>query len=144
MNKTKDPITADYGTDKLKEENAAGAGGFARFAHAYGLHPLVAVAMLATDQMLFITLELPTLEALSIVSMAVGLVLTLPCILIQRYSYKDDWGAACGKGLMVGALTAIPTSLPSIITAGWGILGLIGMRARPTGLPEAPAPKHGV
>jgi hypothetical protein len=52
----------------------------------------------------------------------------------------DQWGAACGKGLLVGIMTAVPTSLPSVLTAAWGVLGLVGMMGggrRPPPGPDA-------
>lgn len=61
------------------------------------------------------------------VSIVVGLVLTIPCVLLQRYAYKDEWGVAVGKGMIVGILTAIPTPLPSIVTGVGGVAGAIGL-----------------
>jgi hypothetical protein len=100
--------------------------GVPSFARTYGLHPLVAFVMFAVDQMMM-TLETMTFGAFVVVSVIVGFALTLPCALLQRYAYKDEWGAAWAKGLLIGILTAIPTSLPSVLTASWGVLGLIGM-----------------
>lgn len=88
-----------------------------------GLHPLVAFAMIVVDVML-IASDLATVATVSIV---VALVLTIPCILLQRYAYKDEWGVAVGKGMIVGILTAIPTPLPSIVTGVGGVAGAIGM-----------------
>jgi hypothetical protein len=105
--------------------------GVPSFARTYGLHPFVAFMMFAIDQMLFVILELPSLEVLATVSFMVGCALVPICTLIQRYAYGDSWGAAIGKGMGVGLLTAIPTSLPSALTVGWGVLGIIGMRGGP-------------
>lgn len=88
-----------------------------------GLHPLVAFAMIVVDVML-IASDLATVATVSIV---VALALTIPCILLQRYAYKDEWGVAVGKGMIVGILTAIPTPLPSIVTGVGGVAGAIGM-----------------
>lgn len=88
-----------------------------------GFHPLVAFAMIVVDLML----TAADIATLATVSIAVGLVLTIPCVLLQRYAYKDEWGAAIGKGLIVGILTAIPTPLPSIVTGAGGVLGAIGL-----------------
>ncbi|HMY17771.1 MAG TPA: hypothetical protein PKA58_15715 [Polyangium sp.] len=90
-----------------------------------GLHPLVAFAMIVVDLML-IAADLATVAT---VSVAVALILTIPCILLQRYAYKDEWGVAVGKGMIVGILTAIPTPLPSIVTGVGGVAGAIGMFA---------------
>jgi len=90
-----------------------------------GLHPLVAFAMIAVDIMLFG--EDAALGPVGwAVSCAVAAVLTVPCILVQRFAYKDEWKLAISKGVIVGVLTAIPTPLPSIVTAASGVLGAIG------------------
>jgi hypothetical protein len=88
-----------------------------------GLHPLVAFAMVVVDIMLTAT-DLVTAATVSII---VALILTIPCILLQRYAYKDEWGVAIGKGMIVGILTAIPTPLPAIVTGTGGVLGTIGL-----------------
>jgi len=105
------------------------------FAQKYGLHPLVALAMICVDTMLFGSdiLAVFTEGATLAISIAVAAILTIPCILLQKYAYKDNWGAAIGKGLIVGILTAIPTSLPSIVTGGSGVLGIVGLVKRRTG-----------
>lgn len=100
--------------------------GMMKLSQTVGLHPLVGFGMFAVDLMLFGE------EALTAgigwpVAIAVAIALTIPCILIQHYAYKDDWGAAVGKGLLVGVLTAIPTPLPSIVPFVGGALGLVGM-----------------
>lgn len=94
--------------------------------HTLGLHPLVAFGMIAVDLMLFAA-EGATFEGSWPVSVAVGIALTIPCILIQRHGYKDPWGLAVGKGMMVGLLTAIPTPLPSVITLTGGVFGTASM-----------------
>jgi hypothetical protein len=88
-----------------------------------GFHPLVAFAMIIVDVML----TAADLATLATVSIAVAVVLTIPCVLLQRYLYKDEWGAAIGKGIIVGILTAIPTPLPSIVTGVGGVMGAIGL-----------------
>jgi hypothetical protein len=103
---------------------------FAASAAVYGLHPLVAFGMVAADWMLFTGLEIPSLGVLAAVSFVVGLALVLPCVLIQRFAYADSWGAAIGKGTLVGLLTAIPTALPSFLIAGWGVVGAVGLKHR--------------
>lgn len=103
---------------------------------AMGLHPLVAFGMTAIDIMLF------GAEGISAglgipVCIAIALVLIIPCVLIQKYAFNDNWGAALGKGIMVGLLTAIPTPLPSALIVGGGVVGTMGMMLpRPQ---EAPA-----
>lgn len=88
-----------------------------------GLHPLVAFAMVVVDLML----TAADLFTAATVSVLVAVILTIPCILLQRYAYKDEWGIAVGKGLIVGILTAIPTPLPAIVTGMGGVAGTIGL-----------------
>ena len=88
-----------------------------------GLHPLVAFSMVVVDLML----TAADLMTAATVSVIVGLILTIPCTLLQRYAYKDEWGVAVGKGLIVGILTAIPTPLPAIVTGAGGVAGAIGL-----------------
>ena len=95
-----------------------------RLAHAVGLHPLVAFGMFACDWMLFGGEASSGGIGLAI-TIPVALALTLPCILIHRYSFKDGWGAAIGKGLLVGVLTAIPLPLGSPATLAGGVIGLL-------------------
>ena len=95
-------------------------------ARTLGLHPLVALGMIAIDIMLF------GAEGISAglgipVTTTIALVLIIPCVFIQKYAFNDNWGAAIGKGTMVGLLTAIPTALPSVITMGAGVLGTMSM-----------------
>jgi hypothetical protein len=97
--------------------------------HLMGLHPFVAFSMLAVDWMLFAG-EGATSGISWLVSAGVALALSIPCVLIQRYGDKDEWGLAIGKGMMVGILTAIPTALPSVVTAAGGVLGITGRALR--------------
>ena len=94
-----------------------------RILRQLGFHPLVAFSMICVDVML----TAADLMTAATVSVAVAAVLTIPCVLLQRYAYRDPWGIAVGKGLIVGILTAIPTPLPSIITGVGGVLGTIGL-----------------
>lgn len=106
---------------------------FLAFCRLVGLHPLSAFAMVAVDWMLFGG-EATTLAVSWPVSVAVAFFLAIPCILVQRFAMKDHWGLAIGKGMIIGVLTAIPTSLPSILTFGGGVLGaaaLIGGKKPP-------------
>lgn len=100
--------------------------GVMRLSQTVGLHPLVGFGMFAVDLMLFGE-EAVTAGIGWPVAVAVAVALTIPCILIQHYAYKDDWGAAVGKGLLVGLLTAIPTPLPSIVPFLGGALGLVSL-----------------
>lgn len=95
-----------------------------------GLHPLVAFGMLAIDIMLFGTDTVSTRLSIA-VGIAIALVLIISCVLIQKYAFNDNWGAALGKGIMVGLLTAIPTPLPSALILGGGVVGTMGMILAP-------------
>ena len=97
-----------------------------KISRSFGLHPLVGFGMFAVDMMLF-GAETLTFELTWPISVAVGAALTIPSILIQRHSFQDSWGAAIGKGLLVGVLTAIPTPLPALVPLLGGTLGTIQM-----------------
>ena len=100
-----------------------------KLSQSFGLHPLVGFGMFAVDMMLFGG-EVMTLEAIWPITVGIGAVLTIPSILIQKYSFGDEWGAAVGKGLLVGVLTAIPTPLPAIVPLLGGALGTMQMLDR--------------
>ncbi len=97
-----------------------------KLSRSFGLHPLVGFGMFAIDMMLFDS-EVLTFGLSWPISIGVGVALTIPSILIQRYSFKDGWGAAAGKGILIGVLTAIPTPLPSLISLLGGALGTVQM-----------------
>lgn len=100
--------------------------GLKKLSQSLGLHPLVGFGMFAIDMMLF-GAETITFELTWPISVAIGAALTIPSILIQRYSFKDSWGAAAGKGILVGVLTGIPTALPALVPLLGGALGTIQM-----------------
>jgi hypothetical protein len=97
---------------------------FQQFCKTMGLHPLVGFGMLVVDWMLFAA-EGSTLGGSWIVSVGIAIALTVPCILIQRYGFKDEWGFAIGKGLLIGCLTAIPAPLPSVVPFLGGVFGVL-------------------
>ena len=97
-----------------------------KLSKSFGLHPLVGFGMFAIDMMLF-GAETLTFELTWPISVAIGAALTIPSILIQHHSFKDDWGAAIGKGLLVGILTGIPTPLPALVPLLGGALGTMQM-----------------
>ncbi len=115
-------------TDILKEDpKKPGSNRLRKIFQMLGLHPLVGFGMLAVDAMLFSS-EMLTFGLTWPIAIAIAAALTIPCILLQKSVFGDDWKAAIGKGLLVGVLTAIPTPLPSIITGllgGAGILKLL-------------------
>jgi hypothetical protein len=85
---------------------------FNNFCQTLGLHPLVAFGLFAADWMLFGGEGATGFLGL-LITIPVGFMLGVASIFLQRSLYKDSWGAAVGKGLMMGLLTAIPTALPS-------------------------------
>lgn len=93
------------------------------FCQTFGLHPFVGFGMFTVDWMLFGG-EAATLGVSWVISVPVGLALTIPSILLQKHSFGDSWGTAIGKGMMVGILTAIPLPLPSLVTFTGGALGV--------------------
>lgn len=97
-----------------------------KLSRSFGLHPLVGFGVFAVDMMLFGG-EVITLETIWPLTVGVGAVLTIPSILIQRHSFKDNWGAAIGKGLLVGVLTGIPTPLPALVPLLGGTIGTMQM-----------------
>ncbi len=95
-----------------------------KLSQSLGLHPLVGFGMFAVDMMLFGT-EVLTFELTWPIAVAVGAALTIPSVLIQKHSFGDSWGAAIGKGTLIGVLTAIPTPLPAIVPLLGGALGTL-------------------
>lgn len=93
------------------------------YCQLFGLHPMVGFGMTAVDTMLF-GATAATLGAGWAISIPVAMVLVIPCVLIQKKSFGDGWGAALGKGMMIGLLTAIPTPIPATLTAGGGFVGM--------------------
>jgi len=93
-----------------------------QFSQLVGFHPLVGFGMIAVDWMLFVSLGITWL-----ISIPIGIALTIACVLIQKFGMRENWGLAIGKGLMVGLLTAIPTPLPSIITLAGTGLGTVAL-----------------
>ncbi len=87
-----------------------------------GIHPACAVLLVTVDTMLF-GVTVATAGVGYIISIPVALVLGVIVTIFQKRSYNDDWLLAAGKGLTFALLTAIPTPLPSLITAGSGVLG---------------------
>jgi hypothetical protein len=96
-----------------------------------GLHPFVGFGMTTVDIMLFGE-SVFTFGAGWIITVPIALALSIPCILIQKNSFGDDWGSAFGKGLMIGVITAIPTPIPAIISSSGGVLGVMNMRMSKT------------
>jgi len=96
--------------------------GLAKTSQALGLHPIVAFGMIAVDSMLFAETMISAGTGW-IITVPIALIFTIPCTLLQKFNFGDNWGTAIGKGVIVGILTAIPTPLPSLLTFGGGIVG---------------------
>ncbi len=91
-----------------------------------GLHPLVAFAMISVDMMLFAGDT--TLGPVGwLLSTLIASLLSIPCLLLQRFAYRDGWLVAAAKAVIVGVITAIPTAMPALLTAAGGLLGAIGL-----------------
>jgi hypothetical protein len=95
----------------------------------FGLDPRVVFLTLVVDAMLF---------GGDVISGGAGLWLSIPAAVVlglityksQRHWYRDDRDSAIIKGLVVGLLTAIPTSLPGLLTLPSGIMGLVHLFRR--------------
>ena len=99
------------------------------FGQVFGLDPRVAFLTVAVDTMLFggtfVTLGTSTLLALP-----AGIALGFITYKVQKHWYGDDRESALIKGLIVALLTAIPTSLPGLLTIPSGVIGLVHMLRR--------------
>ena len=96
------------------------------FGQVFGLDPRIAFLTVVVDAMLFGT-DVATLGAGALLSVPVGVVLGIITYKAQRRWYGDDRESALIKGLVVGLLTAIPTSLPGLLTIPSGLIGLARM-----------------
>jgi ABC-type xylose transport system permease subunit len=95
----------------------------------------VAFLTVVVDAMLFGG-DVATMGAGALLSLPAGLVLGVITYKAQRHWYGDDRESALIKGLVVGLLTAIPTSLPGLLTIPSGLIGLAQMLRRK----KAPGP----
>jgi hypothetical protein len=93
------------------------------------LDPRVAFLTVVVDAMLFGG-DVATAGAGALLSVPVGVVLGVITYKAQRRWYGDDRESAFIKGLVVGLLTAIPTSLPGLLTIPSGLIGLAHMLRR--------------
>ena len=109
---------------------------FQAFCQTMGLHPLVGFGMFLIDWMLF-GAEGATLGASWIISVPVSVVFAVASVFIQRYGFKDNWGLAIGKSLLIGCLTAIPSPFPSVVSVAGGILGVIALQHSDDAEPSA-------
>jgi hypothetical protein len=96
------------------------------FGQIFGLDPRVVFLTVVADTMLFGG-AVATLGAGLALSVPAGAVLGVIAYKVQRHWYGDDRESALIKALSVGLLTAIPTSLPGLLTIPSGIIGLVHM-----------------
>ncbi|MGO9340123.1 MAG: hypothetical protein ACLPY1_21710 [Terracidiphilus sp.] len=99
------------------------------FGQIFGLDPRIAFLTVVVDAMLFGG-DVATLGAGALLSVPAGVVLGVITYRAQRHWYGDDRESAFIKGLVVGLLTAIPTSLPGLLTIPSGLIGLAHMLRR--------------
>ena len=107
-------------------DNNRNTSSIAGFCNILGLHPIVGFGMFAIDQLIF-GMNMISMGFLIPVSIIIGILMTFAAILIQKSGTPDGWGMAIGKGIMVGIITAIPTSISSICLIPSAVLGTIGM-----------------
>ncbi len=111
-----DPAPASY---HIPNPNHASRG----FVQTFGLHPMVSLLTIATDQMLFAG-ETVTLGMFLPISLTVSAAVGFLAYRAQMKFYHDDSEAAGIKAGMLALLCAIPTGLPMIIYGSLGVLGL--------------------
>jgi len=105
------------------------AASHGHFGQMFGLDPRITVLTLVVDAMLFGG-SVVTLGASTLLSVPAGIALGFITYKAQRHWYRDDRESAIIKGLIVGLLTAIPTSLPGFLTIPSGIVGLVHLLPR--------------
>ena len=84
------------------------------------VHPLAALATLLLDNVSF------AVEALEIVDpflmpftwFAVGAIDAITVTLVQRYLAEDEWGPSIAKGLVMGIIAGVPTSVAGTAVGG--------------------------
>jgi len=99
------------------------------FGQMFGLDPRVTLLTLVVDAMLFGG-TVATAGAGAILSIPAGIAVGMIAYKAQRHWYGDDRESAMIKGLIVGLLTAIPTSLPGLLTIPSGLVGLLHLLPR--------------
>lgn len=110
----------------MSENNNPGHNRMANICTVFGLHPLVGFGMFIIDKILFGGEAFS--GGISIpISIVVGIALGFACIFIQKGGTTDNWVLSIGKGMIIGILTAIPTSIMSFLFLPPAILGSIGL-----------------
>lgn len=93
------------------------------FAQIFGLHPAMALLTVVVNTMVFTT-GVFTMGVGWGMSIPVGIAIAIIVYMGQKKWYDDDHESALIKALIVGFLTAIPTSLPGYLTIPSGVIGL--------------------
>ena len=130
----KSPLKHGVAPDRYGEAETVRAPGSVADASVLGrlgLDPLAAAAVVSVDLMLFGG-EASTLGIGWLVSIPVAILVAGASLLLQRFRYGDGWVQACAKALLLATLTAIPTPLPSAVTAALGGAGMISRRRLPS------------
>ena len=91
-------------------------------AQAFGLHPAMAVLIVAADLMLHAA-DVVTAGLLIPLSAAAGVVIGIITFLAQRKWFSDGNDSALIKALIVALLTAIPSPLPYVLFVPAGFVG---------------------
>jgi ABC-type sulfate transport system permease subunit len=63
------------------------------------------------------------------ISIPVAAVFSIASALIQKHGFKDEWGLAIGKALLIGCLTAIPWPIGAVVPLVGGVLGLMAPKS---------------
>ncbi|MGA2887624.1 MAG: hypothetical protein ABSE51_06195 [Terracidiphilus sp.] len=99
------------------------------FGQVFGLDPRIAFLTIVVDVMLFGG-DVATFGVGVLLSALVGIALGVITYKAQKHWYQDDRESAIIKGLIVGLLTAIPTSLPGFLTIPSGLVGIVHLLRR--------------
>jgi len=112
---------------------------YAGMAQYIGIHPLVAIATIALDFMLFGGEASTAGFSWVCITLPVAALLVPAAALVQRHAYGDKWALAWAKALILGILTAIPIPLPAIVVFALGVVGGINKWVHLPG--KGPAPR---
>jgi hypothetical protein len=84
------------------------------------VHPLAALATLLLDNVSFAveTLEIVDPFLMPLTWIAVGAIDAITVTLVQRYLAEDDWGPSIAKGLVMGIIAGVPTSVTGTAVGG--------------------------
>jgi hypothetical protein len=84
------------------------------------VHPLAALATLLLDNVSFAVeaLEIVDPFLLPLTWFTVGVIDALTVTLVQRYLAEDEWGPSIAKGLVMGIIAGVPTSVTGTAVGG--------------------------